>query len=225
MLISFQLEVNGERKAVNLSKAFCVGYSGRNKEKTFEHIRELAEIGIPEPKEVPNIYPVSMNTITQNERVEVLGNETSGEAEIVIIFGDTEDEVYITVGSDHTDRGLEAVDINKSKQVCAKPFSDKAWKLDDVIGHWDELELSAELFINGKWIPYQNDKISVILSYQEIISYIEKISAPKRNSIYFSGTVPLLQGFIYGEEFKIALKDPVKNDVILANYQIINIER
>ena len=113
----YNLEVNGELKEIEIKKAFCIGYSGRDKEKTYEHIRELAEIGIPEPKEVPNVYPVSVNNVVQSETMEVVGKETSGEAEIVIIFGETEQDVYITVGSDHTDRELETVDINKSKQV------------------------------------------------------------------------------------------------------------
>lgn len=221
----YNLEVNGELKEIEIKKAFCIGYSGRDKEKTYEHIRELAEIGIPEPKEVPNVYPVSVNNVVQSETMEVVGKETSGEAEIVIIFGETEQDVYITVGSDHTDRELEAVDINKSKQVCAKPFAKKAWRLDDVINHWDELILSSEIRLEGEWISYQKDRLTAILPFEEIIQYIEKIEGPRTNSIYFSGTVPLLKGFLYGDAFKMTFEDPERNDVITAKYGINNIER
>lgn len=221
----YNLEVNGELKEIEIKKAFCIGYSGRDKEKTYEHIRELAEIGIPEPKEVPNVYPVSVNNVVQSETMEVVGKETSGEAEIVIIFGETEQDVYITVGSDHTDRELETVDINKSKQVCAKPFAKKAWRLDDVINHWDELILSSEIRLEGEWISYQKDRLTAILPFEEIIQYIEKIEGPRTNSIYFSGTVPLLKGFLYGDAFKMTFEDPERNDVITAKYEINNIER
>lgn len=112
---TYQLDVAGETKELAIHKAFCIGYTGRNKENTYAHIKELAEIGIPEPKEVPMLYPVSGNTIFQNQAMEVVGKKTSGEAEVVLIFGDSSEDVYVTVGSDHTDRGLETVDINKSK--------------------------------------------------------------------------------------------------------------
>src|SRR5699024_12545366 len=69
---------------------------------------------------------------------------------IIIIFGNTEKDMYITVGSDHTDRELEAVNIGKSKQVCGKPFGKKAWKLDDVLTHWDELILSSEQYLEDR---------------------------------------------------------------------------
>lgn len=171
------------------------------------------------------LYPVSVNNITQEEFIEVVGKETSGEAEIVLIFGDTKDEVYITLGSDHTDRDLETVSINKSKQVCAKPFATKAWNLNEVLGHWDQLILSSELNLNGEWVPYQKDNLTAILPYNEIIKYIEKTKGPRNNSIYFSGTVPLLKGFSYGNAFRMSLEDPLKKDIINSTYKILNIER
>ncbi|MBR7553644.1 DUF2848 family protein [Allobacillus sp. GCM10007491] len=222
---TYQLDVAGETKQLTIHKAFCIGYTGRSKENTYAHIKELAEIGIPEPKEVPMLYPVSGNTIFQNETMEVVGKETSGEAEVVLIFGESSDEVYVTVGSDHTDRGLETVDINKSKQVCGKPFATKAWKLEDVLDHWDELELTSQVFINGEWVDYQEDSLKAIMPYEEIIQYIDKVEAPKKNSIFFSGTVPLKDGFKYGTAFRMTFRDPVKNDEITSEYDIINIER
>lgn len=220
----FKLEINDELIEIQLEKAFCIGYSGRDKEKTYEHIKELSEIGIPEPEEVPMLYPVSVNNVTQEKFIEVVGKETSGEAEIVLIFGDTKDEVYITLGSDHTDRDLETVSINKSKQVCAKPLATKAWNLNEVLDHWDQLILSSELNLNGEWVPYQKDNLTAILPYNEIIKYIEKKKGPRNNSIYFSGTVPLLEGFSYGGAFRMSLEDPLKKDIINSTYKILNIE-
>lgn len=221
----YTVEINGVKKNLKITSAYCIGYTGRDKEKTLEHIRELAEIGIPEPNEIPMLYPVRTSSLTQDKPVEVIGDKTSGEAEIVLIFGDSANEVYVTIGSDHTDRALEEIDINKSKQVCDKPFAKKAWELKDVINHWDSLELSSEIFVDGEWHEYQNDKISAILSFEAIIDFLKKKGVPLTNSIFFSGTVPLLNGFKYGTEFRMVFKDPVHKDEILSSYKIKNLER
>lgn len=220
----FTLEINGTEKDVEISHAYCIGYTGRSIGQTKEHIQELVDIGIPEPKEIPMLYPVRTSSLLQQGALEVLGEKTSGEVEIVLIFGDSEDEVYVTVGSDHTDRALEEVDINKSKQICDKPFASKAWNLKDIIEHWDSLELMSEIFINGSWQLYQNDKASAILSYAEIRSFLKKKGISLKNGIFFSGTVPLLDGFQYGSKFKMTFKDPVRNDEITMTYDIKNIE-
>src|SRR5690606_17670288 len=118
--------------------------AGRDQAKVPEHIDELAELGVPKPDEVPTLYPVSVSTLNQKGAMEVLGKETSGEAEIVLLFGGTEDELYITTGSDHTDRDLETVGINISKQVCDKPVARKAWSWAKVRDHWDQLKLISQ---------------------------------------------------------------------------------
>lgn len=153
----------------------------------------------------------------------MIGKQTSGEAEIVLVFGDTSEDVFVTVGSDHTDRGLETVDINKSKQVCDKPFASKAWKLEEVIDHWDELLLSSQVYVNGKWEDYQRHQISAVISYDEIKSFLVGKDIDLKNSIIFSGTVPLLNGFKYGEKFRMVFTDPVTKDEIISEYSISDI--
>lgn len=219
-LLKFSLEINGINTLVDISNVYCIGYTGRNKEKTLEHIKELKEIGIPEPREIPALYPVRLSSLNQLGQMDVIGKKTSGEAEIVLLFGD---ETYITVGSDHTDRGLETVDINKSKQVCDKPLAKQAWKLSDVKEHWDELELSSEVFINNDWVPYQHHKISAIIPYEEIVQYLKDHHVPFKNSIVFAGTVPLLDGFKFGDKFKVRLSDPIQDKAIETEYTIIQI--
>ncbi|MFC4409949.1 DUF2848 family protein [Chungangia koreensis] len=222
-----EIIVNDEKKSVHVGGVYCIGYAGRDVEKTMEHVIELEEIGVPRPPEIPMLYPVRTNSLNQIEEIEVLGNETSGEAEIVLVFGDSEDEAYITIGSDHTDRGLETVDINKSKQVCDKPIGKKAWKLQDVIGHWDELVLKAEVEITegGEWVNYQNAPISSIISLEDIKAYLKKKGVPLTNSVVFSGTVPLLEGFKYGTGFRMTFVDPVRKDEIHGYYKVRNLER
>lgn len=219
----YPFEVDGEVKHIKVDSVYCIGYTGRNKEKTMEHIKELAEIGIPEPLEVPTLFPVRTSSLNQVNKIEVLGGDTSGEAEIVLIFGDSKDDVFLSVGSDHTDRSLEAVDINKSKQVCDKPCASKAWKVDSVISHWDELELSSQVYTNGSWLEYQKNPISSIISLEEIQNYLQNKKVELKNSVIFSGTVPLLNGFKYGDKFKMQLTDPVNSEYIETYYDIKDI--
>ena len=117
---------------MEIGSVYCIGYAGRDQKKVQEHIDELAELGVPRPSETPTLYPVSVSTLNQKGAIEVIGKESSGEAEIVLLFGETEDELYITTGSDHTDRALETVSINISKQVCDKPVANKAWSYSKV---------------------------------------------------------------------------------------------
>lgn len=225
LVFTSNIKVDGKNKEFHIKKAFCIGYSGRDKEKTFAHIRELARIGVPEPTEIPMLYPVSVSTLTQKNTIEVIGEETSGEAEIVIIFGNTSEEVYVTVGSDHTDRSLETIHINKSKQVCSKPFANKAWCVRKIKTNWDKLILSSSVFINEKWQKYQFDSVSSIIRLEEIEDFLIKKYINLENTIVFCGTVPLVDGFKYGEKFRMELIDPVNKDTICAEYCIKNLSR
>lgn len=214
------LIIHDQELELQLDSAYCVGYSGRDRSKVDEHIAELAKMGIPEPAEVPVLYPVRVSSLAQSGRIQVLGQETSGEAEIVLVFGDTSDDVYVTVGSDHTDRSLETVDINKSKQICDKPFANHTWKLSSVIEHWDQLELVSHIEVNDAWELYQQQTVSVILRPEQIIDFLKQRSIPLKRSIVFAGTVPLVQGFSFGTRFSMKLVDPVLGNEITSDYLI-----
>lgn len=222
--ITLPLTINNEDKEITINSVYCIGYAGRNIEKTMEHIDELEKIGVPRPAEIPTLYPVRRNSLNQTEEIEVLGGESSGEAEIVLIFGDSDDDVYITVGSDHTDRSLETIDINQSKQICDKPLAHKAWKLNDVIDHWDDLILTSQVYIDGHWQDYQMAKIDAIIPLDDIKAFLNKKNISMRNCVIFSGTVPLLEGFKYGSGFKMAFIDNVRNDEIHAEYAITRLD-
>ncbi|PIC94847.1 hypothetical protein CSV69_14530 [Sporosarcina sp. P26b] len=215
------LTINETEVQVKIENVYCIGYAGRNLEKTMEHIIELEAIGIPRPEEIPALYPVRRNSLNQTGEMQVLGNGSSGEAEIVLVFGNSEEEVFITIGSDHTDRSLETVDINKSKQICDKPIGRKAWKLDEVINHWDDLILTSQVLMDGEWQDYQRANINEIIPLDEIKGFLKKKRVSMKNCVVFSGTVPLLDGFKYGTAFKMSFIDEVRNSKIDAEY-IIN---
>lgn len=216
--IPFTFQANQTSHTLAVHRVYCIGYTGRNQEKVQAHVDELAELGVPRPDNIPALYPMRLSSLSTAEEIQVSGAETSGEAEIVLIFSN--DELFVTVGSDHTDRELETVDIGKSKQVCDKPIAKEAWPLEEVLPHWDELTLSTEILIDGEWQPYQHDKFSAILSFNDLVDMLKERSIPMKKSFFFAGTVPLLHGFKFGSAYKMTLKDPVLNRTILLEYEV-----
>ncbi|GAB3056891.1 DUF2848 family protein [Salinicoccus sesuvii] len=198
---------------------YCIGYAGRNKDKTWEHIEELKKIGIPEPKTVPELYHLSDELISTDDTIKIIGDETSGEIEIVLIT-DSSGNLSVTVGSDHTDRALETVSIHKSKQLCAKPISKDKWRFEDVEDEWDDLLLYSEVLKDGEWKKYQEDKVSSIIPLEEIYQFLKKNNVELKNSVVYCGTVPLLDGFTYGEGFKGGLYSSKKKEALEIEYKI-----
>jgi hypothetical protein len=73
--------------------------------------------------------------------MKVLGEHTSGEAEAVLLVAGN--DIWVAVGSDHTDRELDKVNIVASKQVCPKPVSAEVWRYADARERWDSLALRS----------------------------------------------------------------------------------
>ena len=67
------------------------------------------------------MYALAPDRVSLEREVVVVGDKTSGEAEFVLVYSGA--ELYVGVGSDHTDRGLERLSVSRSKQVCPKPLS------------------------------------------------------------------------------------------------------
>lgn len=198
---------------------YAIGYAGRNKEKTWEHIDELKKIGVPEPKSVPELYHLNPELLNQSDTIHIIGEETSGEVEIVLI-ADKDGNIEVTVGSDHTDRSLETVSIQKSKQICPKPLSKETIKFTDVEEEWDDLELFSSVKKNGEWIENQSGKVSSIIPLQEIESFLKKNDVELKDVTVFCGTVPLLDGFIFGDAFRCGLKSNHLDKTIQIEYKI-----
>src|SRR5690625_646902 len=100
--VSLTVQNTGEKFDFDVKKIFNAGYAGVNQLKVQEHIDELAELGVPTPKSTPTLYPIANNLLSTTNVVQSQHGETSGEIEYVLIWAN--DELYLTVGSDHTDR-------------------------------------------------------------------------------------------------------------------------
>lgn len=198
---------------------YAIGYAGRNKDKTWEHIEELKKIGVPEPKSVPELYHLNPELLNYSDTVHIIGDETSGEVEIVLI-ADKDGNIEVTVGSDHTDRGLETISIQKSKQICPKPIAEERIKFEEIEDEWDDLELFSSVNKDGEWKVYQSGKVSAIVPLDEIIEFLRKHDVELKDVTVFCGTVPLLDGFVFGDTFRCGLRSNKLDKTIEIEYKI-----
>lgn len=205
----------------DLEQLLVVGFAGKDIEKTMEHIRELEEEGIKCPKSVPVLYQCSKEILTTSKVIEVIGQKTSGEVEYLILVHDN--KYYIGVGSDHTDRELEAVSIHKSKELCLKPYATTFWPYDEIKEHFDSIKLESSQILNGEKISYQHGLTSDLLSLETIIEKLKE-EVNVNNGLIYTGTVPLENGFQYGESFECQIVDEKLNRSIGLQYniQVIN---
>ena len=106
-MLCFDLHTSDGNQRITLQpgELIIAGWTGRNEAALRHHIEELAAIGVPRPSSVPVFYRNSSLNLTQAPVVEVLGPDTSGEVEPVIVA--VGDQLCLTVGSDHTDRKAE----------------------------------------------------------------------------------------------------------------------
>ena len=118
--ITFTLHADGKstEKTIVYNQLLAIGYAGRNIAKTMEHIKELEEqLGVPAPKKIPTIFQMSNMLLTQDPDIDFVGNNTCGEVEYIIITQG--DEIYIGLGSDHTDRKLESASVPKARHSAS----------------------------------------------------------------------------------------------------------
>lgn len=207
---------------LDYERVFAIGYAGRNMEKTMEHIRELEEqLGVPAPKKIPTIFQCGNYTLTQEHDLHFVGEKTCGEVEYVIIIKDG--KRYIGLGSDHTDRALESSSVPKSKQACAKPIAGQVWDYEEMKDHWDGIKLVSYQTVDGKEIAYQNGSLADILPPDHILKELDERVGGIDNVVIFSGTVPLLNGFAFGTNFRCEMIDEVLNRKISMDYNVIAI--
>lgn len=209
-----QFNCSGSVQELSISQIYVAGWTGRDKAAVDHHIKELAEIGIAPPSQVPLYYRVSYNQLTQSDYIEVLGGATSGEVEPLLIQADG--KIWIGLASDHTDRDLEAHSVAASKQACAKPVANDLWDFATVENHIDALELECAIQENGEWITYQKGTLESIRPLSELIS----ASGFSNSCAMLCGTLPAIGGVRAATEYRMRLTDPVLNKSIRMDYDV-----
>lgn len=180
-----------------------IGYAGRDRAAVEHHIDELAELGVPRPAGIPLFMVFPPWLISQAPSITVASPESSGEAEIVVVVDG--DEAFVTLGSDHTDRVLEAVDIVASKGVCPKPVATSGWPAAAVSGRWEDLTLSSR--IDGG-VVYQDGSAAANRPPLELVEAIPWAGPRPRCFAAFTGTVPVIGDIRPSSSFAAELAGP-----------------
>ena len=217
-MLNFNLHAREGIQPVSLHPSALVvaGWTGRDEAALRHHIEELAAIGVPRPSSVPVFYRNSLLNLTQAPVVEVLGPDTSGEVEPVIVA--LGDRLCLAVGSDHTDRKAETQGIALSKQLCAKPIGRDLWALEDVAGHWDRLQLRSFATIDGQRVAYQDGTLSGMRPPADLIANYG--SRLKPDSVMYCGTLAAIGGIRPASRFELELEDPVLGRMLRHAYDI-----
>lgn len=197
-------------------RAVVAGWTGRDAAAVQHHIDELAEIGVPGPSTYPLYYRVSANLVTQADHIEALDDGSSGEVEAVVIRRDG--EVWLTVGSDHTDRKLEAYSVAHSKQICAKPIASEAWRLDS-IADLDQLQLKAWIHEGGEEVLYMDGAMSAVRSISELMEGAKLADG----EIMFCGALPAIGGVRASDRFRLEMTDPATGRTLSHAYSITHL--
>jgi hypothetical protein len=212
----------GAARRMVISRLVIAGWTGRDRAAVERHIAELAAIGVKRPRAVPSYYRVGANLLTQAAEIDVAGEDSSGEVEFVLVAA--ADGMYVGVGSDHTDRKVEAYGVTASKQMCPKPIGRELWRLDEVEGHWDRLVLRSHVTRNGVRIPYQEGPVSGILAPSELLGRFADVQgelAP--GTAMFCGTLPVRGEIGGGERFEVELHDPLRNRSLEHGYAVCSL--
>ena len=199
----------------------CVvaGWTGRDATAMEHHIAELAALGVPRPTTTPCFYRVAAALLTQAPTIQVVGPDTSGEVEFFIYQDET--ARWLGVGSDHTDRTLEAHSVSLSKQVCAKPVGTDLWRFDDVAPHWDRLVLRSHATIDGVRTLYQEGPVTTMRDPGDLIDrYAAQGGAFDDGTLMFCGTLAVRGGVRPATRFDIALHDPVLRRTLTHAYAV-----
>lgn len=164
-------------------------------------------------------YRAGVNLLTTAEEIDCLGEESSGEAEFVLLM--REDGWWVGAGSDHTDRKVEAYSISVSKQLCPKPVAPVLWRLEEVVGHWDRIEILSEVEEDGAWVTYQRGTVAAMRDPRDLLRVYEEAGhrlAP--GLLMFGGTLPVIGSLRPRRNFRFQLHDPVREETIAHRYTV-----
>ena len=176
------------------------------------------------PKSTPIFYRVSASLLTGEETVDVSGTHSSGEVEPVLLS--CEGRVWLGVGSDHTDRKAETIEITLSKQLCAKPVSRECWALDEVEDHWDQLIIRSYAIKAGERRLYQEGPLARMRTPQDLLSrYLGPLASGQGKALpeataMFCGTMAVHGAIEPADAYELELEDPTLGRHIRHSYAV-----
>ena len=214
-MTALELDFDGATRTVTIETAIVAGWTGREKAAVEQHIAELERLGVPRPSSTPIFYRVSAARLTTAAAIEST-EASSGEVEPFLLRSGG--ELWVGVGSDHTDRRVETVDVAVSKQMCEKPIAAELWRYDEVAAHWDRLVLRSWLLEDGAPVLYQEGPLALLLPARELL---ENASPPlTEGSLMFCGTLAARGGIRPAPRFRYELEDPLLGRTIRGEYAV-----
>jgi Protein of unknown function (DUF2848) len=219
--LAFTIDAQGTTTPLTLAidQAVIAGWTGRDPVARDRHIAELEAIGIARPVTTPVYYRVSARRITTTDSIEVSGSDSSGEVEFVLIGW--QGRIFVGLGSDHTDRKVEAYSVTVSKQMCDKVMAPVLWELEEVAGHWDQMILRAHAWIDGARVLYQEGTLDEMLSVPDLVSRGFGGKGLPDGCAMFGGTFAAKGGIRPASRFEYELEDPVLKRSIRHAYDVI----
>jgi hypothetical protein len=212
-------EIGLNDKSSMIEQLIIAGWTGRNQAAVEAHIEELEKLGVSRPKSTPIFYRVAASLLTQSTSIQVIGTDSSGEAEPVLI--NVDDKLWVGVGSDHTDRKVEAYNVTVSKQICAKPVSKQYWAFNEVVDHWDDIILRSFAHTGNSKVLYQEGKFSAIRPPNDLLSLHEaEAGGLSDRSAMYCGTVAVIGDVRSAEAYTIEIEDPVLGRSISHSYAV-----
>jgi len=213
------MRVEFDGSVVEIDQLVIAGWTGRDVAALSHHIEELKAIGVQPPSKVPLYYRVAASLLTQAVSIQVLGDDTSGEVEPVLMGAS--DRLWVTVGSNHTDRRIESYGIAISKQVCPKIIARSAWRFEDVEPHWDRLVLRSFVEEAGKKVLYQEGTLGRLRPPRELIAgWRNGDSKLPPHIAMFCGTMPAIGAIRPSPRFAMEIEDPVLARTLSHTYQV-----
>lgn len=189
-------------------------FTGRDTEAVRTHVEELGRHGIAPPKTTPMYYRVPPHLLVMADRIEVLGGDTSGEVEPVLII--TGGREYLGLGSDHTDRKAEALSIPLAKQLGPKVLSPVVWPVSEVADEWDGIQVVSR--IDGEEL-YQEGALGHLLPPSSLA--VDRFRVPGRDLVMFMGTFPTRGGIRPSSIFSASMARPGQHEPLALRYQIV----
>ena len=185
---SFRDMLDGSVHLLRPRHLVIAGFTGRERSSVESHLEELRALGVEVPEEVPAFFDLSPDLLTTADQVVVADTFTSGEVEPVVAKVDG--KWFLCVGSDHTDRALEAKSIQLSKEACSKVISRDCIQVD-ALADWDAIEIAG--WADGEL--YQSGTLAEMMPLAQLMEAAEAARGPLGDGdVLFLGTLPVLGG-------------------------------
>lgn len=204
-----------------VARMYNLGSATRKAETAVAHQEEVAKEGIRIALDVPapRIYPIATHSLTTGGEVEAQCSHTSGEVEIVLLVAD---QLYVGVGSDHTDRALEKTSIPWSKQATPNVLAPVMWPFEAMRARWDDCVMRS--WVDGRL--YQDVPVAAFLHPDDVLRIVrERVPGmPKRDVLIFCGTIVSLDKALgFGKRWEIEMEDPGAKRRIKHGYDVVNL--